>query len=378
MAKPNKKKSLLEKKKELERVANEVEQHFKKVSVWQPSKEDREKTEKEWPDWCQRFDKLILRLVEIISSSPEFYEELKDDKRYDLLRDYYQGLCLRRNGEPATPAQTSSGWVNCGFRERPLEYNEVDHLMGFVRTVVRRILVGSDETQLSPAWQEFLQKTEGAKEGEDRYKKATVQEESSNVLRRSGDFWMVVYEGLNKHLKHCDGLVYIAILLSQPRVFFTAFDLYNAAHRVETGKKERFYEPLEDVENRKKVHNGTGKDEIFDLDYYEEVRKDLTDLQHHKEEAEKKNDIAAAEQAQEKIDKILNYCSPPPRGKEDSKPPKWADDFEKARQTVCKAIRKTISRIEGEHANLALHLDRFISLGSTLAYQPDREICWDT
>ena len=139
MAKPEKKKSLLEKKKELERVADEVEQHFQKVSVWQTRKEEREKKEKEWPSWCQRFDELIVRLVEIIQSSPEFCEEIRDDKRYNLLRDYYQGLCLRMNRDPGTQGQSPSGWVQVGAGEQPLEYNEVGHLIGFIRAVVHRI-----------------------------------------------------------------------------------------------------------------------------------------------------------------------------------------------------------------------------------------------
>ena len=76
------------------------------------------------------------------------------------------------------------------------------------------------------------------------------------------------------------------------------------------------------------------------------------------------------QQRQEFMQQVAGTIGPRGRSRQ------FASDHEKARSAVSKSMRRALDNIKEEHPLLYSHLKNALTLGSFVAYKPDRLITW--
>ncbi len=184
------------------------------------------------------------------------------------------------------------------------------------------------------------------------------------IFRRDGDYWAIDFGRLIR-LRDAKGLRYLAVLLASPRREFHALDLV-ARLGPANGSPPRL--PHAGALGLRPENAGAivgGIDEQARSAY----RTRLRELQAELDEAESFNDPARGERAQAEIGALEAELSGAfglgGRARAVGSP------AERARQSVTKAIRDALRRIELEDAALGDHLARSIHTGLFCVYDPD-------
>lgn len=174
---------------------------------------------------------------------------------------------------------------------------------------------------------------------------------------REGEYW-TIGGGRRFRLRDSRGLGYLARLITQPGRELHAVDLASDG-RTTVRRDRTMLAPL-DPEARRAY-----AERIFDLEA-------------SIDDADADGDIARASAAREEIEWIRREIAAAYGlgGRERPGP----TPAERARQSVTKAIRVAIGRIEVEDPELAQHLDRSVRTGTFCSYDPDpgAELRWET
>jgi tetratricopeptide (TPR) repeat protein len=172
----------------------------------------------------------------------------------------------------------------------------------------------------------------------------------SNVFRREGDYWSVVYKGHTTHVRDLKGIRYLAQLLAHPGREVHVLDLVAA----ETGHRTALGDAGEILDERAKTA----------------YRRRLDEIQDDIEQARALGDAPREAQADAERDFIVQELRRAVglggRGR------RSASASERARSGVTRAVRQGIARI-GEHdPELGAHLNSTVRTGTYCAYAPDR------
>ena len=183
----------------------------------------------------------------------------------------------------------------------------------------------------------------------DRIEVAASATTESNVFRREGDYWSVVFEGRTVRVRDLKGMRYLAQLLAHPGREFHVLDLVAA----ETGQQTALGDAGEMLDERAKTA----------------YRRRLTEIEDDIEQARALDDAQREAQADTERDFLLRELSRAiGLGGRDRRA---TSASERARSGVTRAIRQGIARI-GEHDHhLGEHLDRAVRTGTYCAYVPD-------
>jgi hypothetical protein len=106
-----------------------------------------------------------------------------------------------------------------------------------------------------------------------------------------------------------------------------------------------------------------------------ELRAHLQTLHAERAEAEAGQDVERARQTEQEIAKIDAYLRQATRLGGGARA--FTDETEKARQTVSKAIGRSLKAIEASHPALGRHLRQSLTIGSSCSYTPDSPMEWD-
>ncbi|ODS33190.1 MAG: hypothetical protein SCARUB_01668 [Candidatus Scalindua rubra] len=194
-----------------------------------------------------------------------------------------------------------------------------------------------------------------------------------------GEYWTISYEDKTINLKDSIGLQYIHSLLNNPGKEFHVLKL------VREIKKNPPYEDIYNEINKEQqegqlIEEGLSKGstgEVIDKkaikeyeDHYNDLKSELED------ETIPKSDerIAGIEKEMEQITKALTAG----RGKR-GRSRKFADEAEKARKAVSKAINESLDKIKDEqsgHQALWKHFKNTLTTGSFCSYKPEKTIPW--
>jgi hypothetical protein len=193
---------------------------------------------------------------------------------------------------------------------------------------------------------------------------ATAAEGTSPVFRRDGDYWAIDFGRLIR-LRDAKGLRYIAALLASPGREFHALDLVARLGPASEGPARLLPAGAFGLRPANANANVGGIDEQSRTAYRTRLRELQTDL----DEAESFNDPARAERAQAEIEALEAELSGAyglgGRARAIGSP------AERARQSVTKAIKDALRRIELEDPALGDHLARSIHTGAFCVYDPD-------
>ena len=171
----------------------------------------------------------------------------------------------------------------------------------------------------------------------------------SQVLRCEGEFWTVEYEGRVTRIADARGLHHLARLLANPGQEMHALDLAAGIRRPHSAT--------------------TGAGPVLDTAAKAAYRARVTELREELDEAEAFADTARAERARAELDALTDaLAAAAGLGGRDRRA---ADDAERARVSVTKAIRAALRRLAQHDPDLAEHLDRTVRTGTFCSYRPD-------
>jgi hypothetical protein len=190
----------------------------------------------------------------------------------------------------------------------------------------------------------------------ERIEVAASATSGSNVFRREGDYWSVVFEGRTVRVRDLKGMRYLAQLLAHPGREFHVLDLVAA----ETGQQIALGDAGEMLDERAKTA----------------YRRRLAEIEDDIEQARALEDAQREAQADAERDFLVRELSRAiGLGGRDRRA---ASASERARSGVTRAIRQAIARIGEHHHQLGEHLDRAVRTGTYCAYMPDpgRSAAW--
>jgi tetratricopeptide (TPR) repeat protein len=178
---------------------------------------------------------------------------------------------------------------------------------------------------------------------------ATSAATETNVFRREGDHWLLVFEGRTERVRDLKGIRYLAQLLAHPGHEFHVLNLVAA----ETGQQV----PIGDA--------GQMLDERAKSAY----RRRLAEIEEDIEQARALADAEREAQADAERDFLVRELARAVGlGGRDRRA---SSDSERARSGVTRAVRHGIARIGEHHPQLAEHLDHAVRTGTYCAYAPD-------
>ncbi|MGH2763363.1 MAG: transcriptional regulator, partial [Thermoleophilaceae bacterium] len=171
----------------------------------------------------------------------------------------------------------------------------------------------------------------------------------TNVFRREGDYWSVVFEGRTVRVRDLKGMRYLAQLLAHPGRDFHVLDLVAA----ETGQQTALGDAGELLDERAKLA----------------YRRRLTEIDDDIEQARALGDAEREAQADAERDFLVRELARAVGlGGRDRRA---ASVSERARSGVTRAVRQGIARIGEHHPELGKHLDGTVRTGTYCAYVPD-------
>jgi tetratricopeptide (TPR) repeat protein len=171
----------------------------------------------------------------------------------------------------------------------------------------------------------------------------------TNVFRREGDYWSVVFDGRTVRVRDLKGMRYLAQLLAHPGREFHVLDLVAA----ETGQQTALGDAGEILDERAKTA----------------YRRRLTEIEDDIEQARALRDARREAQADAERDFLVRELARAVGlGGRDRRA---ASASERARSGVTRAVRQGIARIGEHHPELGEHLNRAVRTGTYCAYVPD-------
>jgi tetratricopeptide (TPR) repeat protein len=183
----------------------------------------------------------------------------------------------------------------------------------------------------------------------ERIEAAASATTETNVFRREGDYWSVLFEGRTVRVRDLKGMRYLAQLLAQPGREFHVLDLVAA----ETGQQTALGDAGEMLDERAKTA----------------YRRRLAEIEEDIEQARAVRDARREAQADVERDFLVRELTRAVGlGGRDRRA---ASASERARSGVTRAIRQGIARIGEHHPQLGEHLNRAVRTGTYCAYVPD-------
>ncbi len=183
----------------------------------------------------------------------------------------------------------------------------------------------------------------------ERIEVAVGETAETNVFRREGDYWSVVFDGRTVRVRDLKGMRYLAQLLAHPGREVHVLDLVAA----ETGQPTALGDAGQMLDDRAKSA----------------YRRRLAEIEDDIEQARALEDARREAQADAERDFLVRELARATGlGGRDRRA---ASTSERARSGVTRAIRQGIGRIGEHHPELGEHLNHAVRTGTYCAYVPD-------
>ena len=183
----------------------------------------------------------------------------------------------------------------------------------------------------------------------ERIEVAVGKTAETNVFRREGDYWSVVFDGRTVRVRDLKGMRYLAQLLAHPGREVHVLDLVAA----ETGQPTALGDAGEMLDERAKSA----------------YRRRLAEIEDDIEQARALEDAVREAQADSERDFLVRELARAiGLGGRDRRA---VSTSERARSGVTRAVRQGIARIGEHHPELGEHLNHAVRTGTYCAYVPD-------
>jgi len=178
------------------------------------------------------------------------------------------------------------------------------------------------------------------------------------IFMRMGDYWLVVFNGAPKYVRHSVGMSYIALLLQKPGKEVSATELIRLAEGVDTE---------------------AGPDsagEMLDGTAMKNYRNRLADNKDETAEAVANNDLARQRELSDEREWLLSELRRAQAP--DGTVREALDQRERDRKSVSAAVNRAIEAIRKVHKPLWHHLYTYIDRGNFPRYRQDPSTRWTT
>jgi hypothetical protein len=217
----------------------------------------------------------------------------------------------------------------------------------------------------------------------ERYKRSSESqmvepEICSNIFRREGDYWRIIYDKMQILLKDSKGLRYIAYLLRYPEQDFHVLRLI---HEVEESQSNNNGDIHKKMEKRKfpeeglVISNFGDVGEVIDAQALAEYRQKIEELEEEIREAEDNIDLARFEKLRDEKEFLENQILAASGLMGRTR--KFDDPVERARKSITNRINDSRKKIQKDHPILGQHLRNCIKTGPFCSYTPDKPNFWE-
>jgi hypothetical protein len=174
----------------------------------------------------------------------------------------------------------------------------------------------------------------------------------------AGDFWHLTFAGKTTHVKDGIGARYLALLLSNPRKSLYCPDIIAIAQG----------NPILKISH--------AKDFVADDEALQQCQRRLTELEEELAEAKEWNDVGRQEMLQQKVDDLREHLTGI-RGLH-GRTRTFSGGAENARTSATNAINRLINSqaIQTRLPEAYRHLDKAISRGNFMSYDPETPVDW--
>jgi hypothetical protein len=181
-------------------------------------------------------------------------------------------------------------------------------------------------------------------------------------LDRDGELWTVSFDGRSAQLRDVVGLHYLAVLVGAPGREVSALELVGMRGARAAGPPDR--------EASLRADRGGPDDEVLDAPARAAYRARLAELRAELDEAEEWNDPERAARVRAELDFVARELGAAlGRG---GRPRAVANDAERARISVTRALRAAIDRIGRLDPATGAHLAAAVRTGTSCCYHPER------
>ena len=194
--------------------------------------------------------------------------------------------------------------------------------------------------------------------GEGLAEKAMASTGPAYAFEWSGDFWHLTFEGKTTHIRDGIGPRYIALLLANPIEEVFCPDIIAIANG----------NPI--------LKMSQTKDVLADDQTIRECKQRLQELDEELQEAKEFNEWGKQEKLQEKVDSLEDHLLKLSGLR--NKTRTFSDSFNNARTSVTNAINRTLrsNAVKPCLPEAYRHLDKAISRGTFMSYNPEKTIDW--
>ena len=225
-----------------------------------------------------------------------------------------------------------------------------EHRAALERQAARTILDGIEATPSVPPLVEHL------------HALAAQPGARLNVFHREGDYWTVTFDGQTNRIRDLKGMRYLARLLVDPGREYHVLDLVSAET---TGGAHAESDAAGNLPRSAIGDAG----ELLDPQARDAYRRRLAEIDDDLEQARALGDTERVAQADAERDFLIRELA---RAYGLSgRDRRAASASERARASVTRAVRQTMTRIGAHHPELGEHLSRTIRTGTYCAYLPD-------
>lgn len=200
---------------------------------------------------------------------------------------------------------------------------------------------------------------------------AEAKDVVTGIFRRSGDVWLLRWEGEETQLRNQRGLEFIEMLLARPHKEIHSRTLMANDVPAETASEASRSLSSGEIS----VATGEGM-EVVDMQALESYRARLTEARAELDEAQANNDIGRVESLQKEIE-IISEMVRSSSGL-DGRRRKTGSDNERARVAVRKRIKAALDRIRRDLPALHAHLAAGLQTGTVCSYEPEYPTRWET
>ena len=196
------------------------------------------------------------------------------------------------------------------------------------------------------------------------------------TFRRDGDFWDVWFENESTRLKDGVGPRHLARLLASPGRQVHCFDLLVAEKLAPGVVWRREHGSQRDDQGNVALSPAGSGGKRTDHTAVRSYRVRLDEIELELQGAEAGGETERVLELRDEARAISRHLSEVVDLRGNPRPD--ADDDERARQAVTKALRRTQTSLRKKHPGLARHLAKHLSTGNTCAYTPEPAVQWAT
>lgn len=199
-----------------------------------------------------------------------------------------------------------------------------------------------------------------------------------NKFYKEGDFWSISYAGETIKLKDTVGLNYIYHLISNPNKGIYSSNLIRIVQVIPIESNSEHSNMSLAQLTEYNLYPSEQKDvgDLIDVDAIEEYKKRLYEIKEDKEKAQKNDKFEELEQLEAEEDFIAKELKNVIDKNGHSR--KFNTQGERDRQSVSKAIHRSLKKINKSHKKLATHLSGSLLIGKYISYKPKEHIFWET